>query len=680
MDRKKRNAIILAAAAAVVLILAAAVIWASAGGGSAPASSNPRENQDGEVVADMPQQEEKPTAEPAVLNVDFAVRSDPPLIKKIAQYNSGIAPLVHYERDAHLLRAVDSQAFRIDLGLGAGLNIDFLARDVVTGTPDRLEYNFEPLERLAEILHEQHNVPYYSWAYVPLPFQEDDDFRRLNTEIPDWTRKWQEMHRTFSSHFREKGIRIGYHEVYNEPDLSEVFFQEPFETYLDVYRYGARGLREGDPDVMIGGPALASGESVANVMSFLEMVDQEDLPLDFFSFHAYWENGSFWNKLENIRNIMTWYEGFETTEIHLNELNYVGGPQGANSLNNKYAIAPKMFDLISETLKAPDITMVNWAQFMESTAGDDAYGIIHRNGRKKAAYNVFKIYADLPEERVVADWGDDWEAGQEIGVLASANAHKAGVVLWNRTVEDRDVSVHLNNLPFGQGNVRLYRIDGEHASYFDGASEDLEVVEQQTDADLSGHVWTGVIPAEGVVYLTVDDGSAPEDFHPEAYHHYTASDIRTHYYFEDRKKDNYAWFDRKRWRFYLGMGSQEQARSLAGVTAEALPDRLDVRFAVSGDPKALSDRSALYMRIDYHTPEGYAKSVVFHGGLYEGSGDETYPFGTGRKADEIVTVEELAQFAVEPARHAPPEWDGRVLISAGMADAGPGARAEITIR
>lgn len=621
-----------------------------------------------------------PEAPPVAVAIDFSLRSDPPLLKKFAQYNAGTLQLKSYPRDIGWLEEVDSQTFRVDLGMGAGLDRDFLARDVVMGTAEQPVYDFTSVDSLAELLNDLRVLPYYSWSYVPLPLQRDDDFRKLNTEIPNWAELYGDMLKAIAGHYRESGIRIGYHEVYNEPDLTEVFFQEPFSHYLEMYRTGSRGLREGDPDAVIGGPALAMGESTTNVMDFVEMVEKEKLPLDFFSFHSYWESSPFPAKLDNIRKVLGWYDDFKTTELHLNELNVVGGWQGGDSRLNGFAIAPQIFDVLREVLKESDITMVNWAQFMESQVADDAYGLIHRDGRKKAAYNVFKIYADMPEERVSADFGDDWKSEKEIGVLASGNANKAAAVLWNKSDEDRRLTVDLRNLPFAGGELRLYRIDGEHASALDGAPENLEVTERVTLTGGQDPQWSGTIPANGVVYLTLNESNDQPDFHPEEDEYSFARDVRNHYYFEDRENDNYSFFDRKQWKFYLGTGMSDTARSLVGVTAEQLPERILVTADESGGIAAGSVRSAQAFRIDFQGANGYASSVVFHDGVYEAERDVEEPFGTGKPADRVVQVDDFQTFEVRPADYAPKDWTGRAILSLELCDTGPGTRMEVSLR
>ena len=401
---------------------------------------------------------------------------------------------------------------------------------------------------------------------------------------------WQKMHAEFARHFRAKQIRVGYHEIYNEPDMPEFFLTEPFTHYLQMYKYGARGLRQGNPDAVVGGPALAHPQNEGCCKQFTRFVAKEDLPLDFFSFHAYLQEFPFPKKLQVVRDALAVDRRFRTTQIHVNELAYTCGWQNKDSPNNFHAIAPHFFDMFKEILAATNVTLTSHAQFMESTFWDDAYGLVHRDGKRKAAFNAYKIYADMPVERnvVVADDGVDG--------LASSDTHRASLVLWNQTDKEQTVQVNLAGISFATGTFRLYRIDRGHASYFDGAAENLEAVEKRARVETAKLAWSGSIPGWGVVYITVGDGAA-DDFQSRPRTRRVADVVRVNYCYEERGTTNYAWFDRKAWVAYLGMGKESAARSLVAVTADGLPKVLDVSIAVEGPMHDPGTDSLLAVRV-----------------------------------------------------------------------------------
>jgi xylan 1,4-beta-xylosidase len=599
------------------------------------------------------------------VTVDFGQRLDPPLVKKFAQYNAGIPKIQDYNDHLALIDEVNADSLRLDLGIGKD---NYIATDVVGGTIDNITYNFTPLDQLTQMLNNRNVLPYYSWCYVPKPLQRvPGDFRTL---IQDWA-KFRAVYTQYAQHYKQLGQRIGYHEVYNEPDLSDWFLLESFETFLQMYKYGSLGLKDGDPDAVIGGPALATAEVGNHPRMFTDFVAQENLPLDFFSFHVYWTEYPYLQELQFVRDALASNHRFDTVPIHINELNWSSGWQDATSINNHYQFGSHVFEVFKQILETPDVTFTNWAQFMESTFYDDAYGILHRDGPRKAGFNAFKIYADLPVERSNVSVGNGYVDG-----LASVNSHKAAVVLWNQTDADHTADVALNNIPFSTGNFKLYRIDGSHASYYDSAPENLDVVEQRLNISTAGLNWSGTIPARSVVYIAVDDNSGVVNFNPRASELAVAKDFKTLNYFPDRAKKNYAFFDRKTWIAYLGMGPESIADSLVGVVAEQVPATLNIQFVTSGAPHSTTSASVMGMRVDYMVSGSYTKGVFFHGGIYN---PKVIPWGTGRVPDQTVQVD-LTNFALNMATYAPTSWNnGRVIISFEMQDTGAGSRATVLI-
>ena len=184
-------------------------------------------------------------------------------------------------------------------------------------------------------------------------------------------------------------------------------------VYNDMYEYGAKGILRADPDATIGGPAFALGEiGVEGGVGFLNRVISKNLPLDFYSFHTYMD-GETWfisderraegitSELEKVIAGLSKDDYFLKTALHITEYNWLndqtGSSGGLMSPYNYYTAAPKTLDTVMEAVNRTQIQWVHWAQFMESTAGYDPYGLIeHVNGNVKAAFNALKIYADMP--------------------------------------------------------------------------------------------------------------------------------------------------------------------------------------------------------------------------------------------------------------------------------------------
>ena len=170
-------------------------------------------------------------------------------------------------------------------------------------------------------------------------------FYRLGQAIEHWKKKygvnppadfakWAAICEHIIRHYNEgwnDGFRWGiqYWEIWNEPDV--VFpdgalsptWTGTQEQFFDLYETTARRLKAAFPNLRIGGPALAGNLQWAE--QFIAYVSQRQIPLDFFSWHAYAATPEFIaDRCAKVRTILDKY-GFANVESILNEWNYVRG-------------------------------------------------------------------------------------------------------------------------------------------------------------------------------------------------------------------------------------------------------------------------------------------------------------------------------------------------------------------
>jgi hypothetical protein len=593
--------------------------------------------------------------------VNFGAVVDPPLVKKFDFMNSGIVPMERYHRDIHLIDNLKAQSLRIDLFWGNS-QINGWTSEMITGTVDNLRFNFSEIDELSQMLKEHNMAGYWSYCYNPLPLQVGNGHATQPSDLD----AWRKIMYAFAKHFREENLRPEYQAIWNEPDLTGVFYNRPMDDYFQLYQYGVQGLREGDPDAYVGGPDLALFSN-AWVSPFLDFVKENALPLDFFSFHAIGTSPEL--AVRSVRRAFSDYPYFEKTSLVFSELNPSKIYTGSSPLIH-YTWAPIVLDNIEFLVEQTDITRAHWAQFMDS--GVDTLGIIGIDGHRRATYNAFQLYAQMPVDR------RELTTTLPVSGFASTDNHTAAVLLWNRSRSDQQLDIAFENVPFSSGTLRVYRIDFEHSSYVDNSSsEELAPVEVQSDLITEGLTWTGTLPINSVIYLEIQDGTGISelDSTPVA-----DAIIRVDRYFPDRGKDNYAEFDRRTWITRLGMGEQDFAYSIVGVTVEGLPSKLDVSYQVDGEVQKLDENSVIGLRLDFEEQGRYTKSVLFHGGVYDDARSARMPWGTERQADQVVQVDNFTGFQLDPASYAPENWSGRVIVTFLMQDTGAHTRAKITLR
>lgn len=129
-----------------------------------------------------------------------------------------------------------------------------------------------------------------------------------------------------------KGWAGGFHyairrwEVWNEPDLGQIFWRGTPEQYYALYATAAKAVKSADPQALVGGPTIAViNEPTPYREGFLAYVRDHHLPLDFFSWHWYSTDADdpydFVRLGRQMRTLLDSY-GFKHTTSVLDEWNY----------------------------------------------------------------------------------------------------------------------------------------------------------------------------------------------------------------------------------------------------------------------------------------------------------------------------------------------------------------------
>lgn len=143
--------------------------------------------------------------------------------------------------------------------------------------------------------------------------------------------KWARICEHIIRHYNEgwaDGFKwnIRYWEIWNEPDLAhDKEFKKTWtgtvEQFHDFYEVAAKHLKTCFPDLKIGGPALASNVEWAD--RFLSVMQERNVPMDFFSWHRYTDDVNVLVKRSHIFNDMKNKYGYTDAELILNEWNYM---------------------------------------------------------------------------------------------------------------------------------------------------------------------------------------------------------------------------------------------------------------------------------------------------------------------------------------------------------------------
>ncbi len=431
------------------------------------------------------------TARAQIYAVDFSRGADFPLVKtKFGVYQTPLVTLPRLLGSVPLLREMGARDLRYEIGWGKP---DVLAFDQIGGSKAAPTYDFSNLDAFFGALQNIRVRPLVALAYCPTPLQTRTEWARWK-DLPSDLAAWGRINRDYAAHFKGRStVGAPFYEVWNEPDMPEaggkMFFAGNAQDYGRLYAHSAAGVRAGDGDALVGGPAAAWN------LSYLQPILNQ--PLDFASIHGY-DNyaaqiaqmrGALKNRPE-LPIFLTEYASF--TDFAPN------GPQSRTEGAMRFLRDAKAL------LRSADVTKIYWAQWLDA-GNSPAMGLVTYDGHRKAIFNAFKIYADLPVDRnftrslsVTNAAKDD---AKSVDLVASSDPNRAGVVLWNPDAAAREISVDLKNLPFSRGQLQVMRIDAQNASYIDNpASENLQIVQAQPLFGANSR-WKGAIAPHGVVYL-----------------------------------------------------------------------------------------------------------------------------------------------------------------------------------
>jgi hypothetical protein len=345
---------------------------------------------------------------------------------------------------------------------------------------------------------------------------------RLGESIEPWTRhridpprdfrKWAKICVNIIRHYNDgwaKGFHhnIRYWEVWNEPE-AHMMWTGTREQYCSLYEETVRAIKSHDPSLKVGGPAATNYQSDL-VLPFLQFCRDHELPLDFFSWHAYTASPQELSvEAGEIRRLLDQH-GFEQTESHLNEWRYwqtwswLRPQDSAKYPEVKQRFAESVgsegagfaaFVMLSMQ-DAPIDVMNFYAADTSPWSMFDSYGI---PSKTYFAFQAFHRLSQAPD-RVMAS--GPYRHGVKLCAGLNGDRTRAVLLLANFRAAGEPLLLRLDHLPWtGPSRMTLQWLD-EARDLF---SESQMI--QLTDA----YAMRLELPANGVVLLSLDKQTPSE--------------------------------------------------------------------------------------------------------------------------------------------------------------------------
>lgn len=318
---------------------------------------------------------------------------------------------------------------------------------VVERTSDgNFKYDFSRLDKTVDDIIACGALPFFSLSYMPPVFNTSGS---LIDPPSDWNH-WKNLVKATIEHYSgnsNRNLTDVYYEVWNEPELPQFggWKLAGVKDYRLLYFYASSAAKEATDvnNFYIGGPSVGSYYPDW-VNNFLSYVSQNNLRLDFYSWHRYsrkpWE---YPQDADNIRNNLFGFPKYKNTPLILSEWGL--DSENASSNNSSMAAA---FAVSSVT---EFIDKINLAFAFEIKDGPPPEGgkwglITHENDPKqplssKPRFQSFKYLSDLKGRRLHLSGEGSFVSG-----LAALDGNTVKAILSNfdpasKNVENVPISI-----------------------------------------------------------------------------------------------------------------------------------------------------------------------------------------------------------------------------------------------
>ncbi|WP_350307231.1 GH39 family glycosyl hydrolase [Photorhabdus viridis] len=280
--------------------------------------------------------------------------------------------------------------------------------------------------------------------------------------------------------------KIIYWEIWNEPDLLFFWNSDDPQKYYALYEKVVRVIKAVDPDAKVGGAGISFSNNAGGdyIDGFFRYCKNNNVPLDFFSWHGYVDTGDPQNIIDmgnTIQKSLHTY-GFTKTESICTEWN--SSPFGSRNTFTKVQSA-KNAAYIASSLIYMQYTKVDLAHYYR---GDGlSFGLFNDqpnpknlNVRNFCTYSAqsFGLFAKMLKTPYILSSHKDFSTGLTVLATENESGNRINILAANYKVDKS----------FSDSNVAPVPADLYRQYYFDSSRS----LDQLTDT-YSKNKWFGGI-------------------------------------------------------------------------------------------------------------------------------------------------------------------------------------------
>lgn len=313
-------------------------------------------------------------------------------------------------------------------------------------------YNFTYIDRIFDAFRERGIRPFVELGFMPARLSSGREtvfYWKGNITPPKDYQKWVNLIRATVAHFiarygLEEVLKWPF-EVWNEPNLEGFWKNADQSEYFKLYKVTAMAIKEINPDLKVGGPAICGGADHW-ITDFLNFCQEEKAPVDFVTRHAYTSKAPevtphfYYQELHHNQYMLDEFkqarELIDQSPIpklpfHITEYNSSWHP--LNPVHDTVLNAAYLARILSEGGDYVDsFSYWTFSDVFEEcdvprSQFHGGFGMIALNGIPKPIFHVFKFFKSMEGEILYRD--------EQMLVTRKENGSLA-LIVWNLVLEN----------------------------------------------------------------------------------------------------------------------------------------------------------------------------------------------------------------------------------------------------
>uniref|UniRef100_UPI0036DD1B71 GH39 family glycosyl hydrolase n=1 Tax=Photorhabdus sp. RM322S TaxID=3342825 RepID=UPI0036DD1B71 len=280
--------------------------------------------------------------------------------------------------------------------------------------------------------------------------------------------------------------KISYWEIWNEPDLLFFWNSNDPKKYYELYNKIVRVIKTIDPDAKVGGAGISFSNNAGGdyIDGFFRYCRNNNVPLDFFSWHGYVDTGDPQNIIDMGNTIQKSLHTYDFTETESICTEWNSSPFGSRNTFTKVQSA-KNAAYIASSLIYMQYAKVDLAHYYR---GDGlSFGLFNNQPNPKnpcvknfCTYSAqsFSLFARMFETPHILSGNKDFSTGLTVLATENESGNKINILAANYKVDKS----------FSDGNVAPVPADLYRQYYLDTS----RTLEKLTDT-YSKNQWFGGI-------------------------------------------------------------------------------------------------------------------------------------------------------------------------------------------